>query len=141
LKPFSSFIRSVGWCAGGYAVGALFFWCGYAANYGGSWGIWITLLSWLPVVLFWSTAVSLLRLWQPQWIGIPSLLVFGVAIACLPLLGFWPTYFFRVDFALLIFAADAIFLAMILFVVYWISRVPTNRSNQTLQPTAGRSDE
>ena len=98
------------------------------------------LLFWLPVVLFWCIAVSLLRLWRPQWIGIPSLLVFGMAIAFLPLLGFWPTYSFRIDIAPFIFAADAIFLAMILLLVYWISRVATNRSNQTLQPTAGRSD-
>jgi hypothetical protein len=140
LKPFSTFIRAVGWCAGGYAVGALLFWCGYAAYYGGSWGIWLMVLFWLPVVLFWSIAVSLLRLWRPQWIGIPSLLAFGAAIAFVPLLGFWPTYFFRIHFALFIFAADAIFLAMILLLVYWISRVATNRSNQTLQPTAGRSD-
>jgi hypothetical protein len=140
LKPFSTFIRSVGWCAGGYAVGALLFWCGYAAYYGGSWSVWLILLFWLPVMLFWSIAVSLLRLWRPEWIGIPSLLMFGVAVALLPLLGFWPTYFFRIDIALFILAADAIFLAMILLVVYWISRVAANMSNQTLQPTPGRSD-
>jgi uncharacterized membrane protein (UPF0136 family) len=131
-------MRSVGWCLAGYAIGALLFWCGYAVYYGRSWGIWLTLLFWLPVVLFWSIAVSLLRLWRPHWIPIPSLLIFGLGIAFLPLLGFWPTYFFRIGFALFIFAADAVFLALILFLVYWISRVASHRSNQSLEPTAGR---
>jgi|ERR1051325_1636216 hypothetical protein len=135
------FLRSVGWCIAGYAVGALLFWCGYAAYYGGSWSVWLIFLLWLPVVLFWSVAASLLRLWQPNWIGVPSLLALGVAIAFLPLLGFWPTYFFRVDIAVFIFTADAVFLALILLLVYRISRVATNRSNQALQPTAGRSDD
>ena len=61
-------------------------------------------------------------------------------MAFLPLLGFWPTYFFRVGFALFIFAVDAVFLALILFLVYWISRVASHRSNQSLEPTAGRRD-
>jgi hypothetical protein len=102
--------------------------------YGDAWGVWLILLYWLPVVLFWSIAASLLRLWRPHWMSIPSLLVFGAAVAFLPLLGFWPTYFFRVDAALFILAVDTVFLALILFVIYWISRVATNRSNQTLQP-------
>jgi len=140
LKPFATVIRSLGWCFAGYAVGALLFSCGYVAYYGGSWSIGLILLFWLPVVLFWAIAVSLLRLWRPRWISIPSLLVFGAAIAFLPLLGFWPTYFFRFHFALFIFAADAIFLALIVFVVYWIRRVATHRSNQSLEPTAGRRD-
>jgi hypothetical protein len=140
LKPYSTFLRSVGWCIAGYAVGVLVFWSGYAAYYGGSWSVWLILLFWLPVVLFWSVAASLLRLCQPHWIGVPSLLVFGVAITFLPLLGFWPTYFFRIDIAVFIFAADAVFLALILLLAYWINRVATNRSNQALQPTPGRSD-
>jgi hypothetical protein len=68
------------------------------------------------------------------------LLVFGAAVAFLPLLGFWPTYSFRGDIALFIFAADAVFLALVLLLAYWITRAATNRSNQALQPTAGRSD-
>jgi glucan phosphoethanolaminetransferase (alkaline phosphatase superfamily) len=141
LNPFTAFIRSVGWCLAGYAVGALLFWCGYAVHYGGSWSIWLILFFWLPVVLFWSIAVSLLRLWRPHWVRIPSLLSFGVAVAFLPLLGFWPTYFFRVGFALFNFSADAVFLALILFLVYWISRVASHRSNQSLEPTAGSRDD
>jgi cation transport ATPase len=133
-------LRSVGWCFAGYAVGALLFWCGYAAYYGGSWAVWLILLFWLPVVFFWSLAASLLRLWRPRWIPVSSLLVFGAAVAFLPLLGFWPTYSFRADIALFIFAADAVFLALVLLLAYWISRAATNRSNQALQPTAGRSD-
>jgi uncharacterized membrane protein (UPF0136 family) len=134
-------MRSVGWCLAGYAIGALVFWCSYAVYYGGSWGIWLSLVFWLPVVLFWSIAISLVRLWRPHWIPIPSLLIFGLGIAFLPLLGFWPTYFFRFDAALFIFASDALFLALILFIIYWISRVATNRSNQSLQLTAGRRTE
>jgi hypothetical protein len=132
LKPFPTFTRSIGWCFAGYAVGAVLFWCGYAVYYGGSSGVWLMLLFWLPVALFWSIAVSSLRLWRPQWVRIPSLLAFGVAVAFLPLLGFWPTYFFRVGFALFIFAVDAVFLALILFLVYWISRVASHRSNKSL---------
>lgn len=133
-------MRSVGWCIVGYAVGALLFWCGYAAYYGGSWGIWPMLFFWLPEVLFWSIADSLLRLWRPHWIRVPSLLLFGAAIAFLPLLGFWPPYFFRVYFALFLFLAEAIFLALVLLLAHWISHIATTRSNKSLEPTSGRSD-
>ena len=89
--------------------------------------MWLILLFWLPVVFFWSFAPSLLRLWRSRWIPISSLLVFGTAVAFLPLLGFWPTYYFRADIALFIFAADAVFLALVLLLAYGITRVVTNR--------------
>jgi hypothetical protein len=138
MERYLEFSRNLLVCCAGYFLGALLFSLGYIAYYRFvDWSIFVVLLFWVPVVTFWVAVAVSLRLWRPAYISAVVLFIYGFAIAFLPLLGFWPTYFFRLDIALYIFAVDAVFLGGIVFLCYfavrWAQRMGlTSRSSQPL---------
>ena len=136
----------IGYCIGGFIIVVA-----ERVQYHDMGGAFLMLGLYAPVSLFWFAVFAAFARWCTRTLSAITVAAVGAAIACLPLLGAvargewqlgfdFPIYMFRLWFAARVFAVELVFLCFVVLLIHCGLWLRTRRSNQALQPTAGRSD-